>query len=167
VRLSFARATAAAAPALAALYNAVADDLTTRFGRGHWSAHASERGALFMMRTGTVIVARARGRAIAAFRLATKKPWAIDTSYFAPSKTPLYLLNMAVDPEWQRRGIGMRCLDEAFRIARGWPADAIRLDAYDAAAGAGTFYEKCGFRETGRVTYRKVPLIYYERLPPF
>ena len=119
------------------------------------------------MRTSTVILARARGRAIATFRLATKKPWAIDASYFAPSKTPLYLLNMAVDPEWQRRGIGTRCLDEARRIARRWPADAVRLDAYDAAAGAGTFYEKCGFREIGRVTFRKVPLIYYERLPPF
>jgi len=31
-------------------------------------------------------------------------------------------------------------------------------------AGAGEFYRKCGFRETGRATYRTVPLIYYERL---
>ena len=30
-------------------------------------------------------------------------------------------------------------------------------------AGAGPFYEKCGFTEMGRVTYRITPLIYYER----
>jgi len=36
------------------------------------------------------------------------------------------------------------------------------LDAYDATAGAGWFYAKCGFRETGRVTYRNVPLRCYE-----
>ena len=45
-------------------------------------------------------------------------------------------------------------------------ADAIRLDAYDAEAGAGEFYVKCGFREVGRVAYRGVPLTYYERLIP-
>jgi hypothetical protein len=49
-------------------------------------------------------------------------------------------------------------------VARAWPSQAIRLDAYDATAGAGRFYLKCGFREVGRVTYRKVPLIYFELL---
>jgi GNAT superfamily N-acetyltransferase len=55
-------------------------------------------------------------------------------------------------------------VEEALRLARAWPADALRLDAYDAEAGAGTFYRKCGFREVGRVTYRSDPLIYYELL---
>jgi GNAT superfamily N-acetyltransferase len=45
-----------------------------------------------------------------------------------------YLLAMAVTPAKQRQGIGRRCMEEAKRIARAWPADAIRLDAYDAAA---------------------------------
>jgi hypothetical protein len=49
-------------------------------------------------------------------------------------------------------------------VARAWPSQAIRLDAYDADAGAGGFYAKCGFREVGRVTYRTVPLIYFELL---
>lgn len=31
-------------------------------------------------------------------------------------------------------------------------------------ARAGGFYQKCGFREVGRVTYRNVPLIYFEML---
>jgi hypothetical protein len=44
------------------------------------------------------------------------------------------------------------------------PRYALRLDAYDADAGAGGFYAKCGFREVGRVVYRKNPLVYFELL---
>jgi GNAT superfamily N-acetyltransferase len=69
---------------------------------------------------------------------------------------------MAVDPEYQRQGIGRRLLDEARSVARQWPAESIRLDAYDAPAGAGRFYAKCGFREVGRAAYRGVPLVYFE-----
>lgn len=62
----------------------------------------------------------------------------------------------------QRQGIGRLLLEEAVKQARGWPADAIRLDAFDAEAGAGAFCAKCGFREVGRAVYRKAPLIYFE-----
>jgi GNAT superfamily N-acetyltransferase len=62
----------------------------------------------------------------------------------------------------QRQGIGRLLVAEAVKQARAWAANAIRLDAFDADAGAGAFYAKCGFREVGRVTYRKAPLIYFE-----
>ena len=101
---------------------------------------------------------------VATLRLATKKPWAIDTSYFTDCKRPLYLTDMTVAPSLQRRGVGRLCVDAARELARTWPGDAIRLDAYDAAAGAGPFYQKCGFREVGRVTYRGTPLVYFEML---
>lgn len=39
---------------------------------------------------------------------------------------------------------------------------AIRLDAYDATAGAGGFYARCGFAERGWVVHRGVPLVYFE-----
>ncbi len=94
----------------------------------------------------------------------TKKPWAIDTGYFSRCRKPVYLLGMATTPTKQRQGLGRRCLEQAKEIVAAWPADAIRLDAYDAAAGAGEFYAKCGWTEVGRVVYRKAPLIYYEFL---
>ena len=53
---------------------------------------------------------------------------------------------------------------EARRVAGDFPADAIRLDAYDAPAGAGGFYAACGFRQVGQVTYRRTPLVYFELL---
>ena len=153
------------APALAALHTAVAEDLTRRYGKGHWSSPVSEKSVLHGMRTSKVFVAQdGSGSIIATLRLATKKPWAIDRSYFRECRRPLYLTDMAVAPNLQHQGIGRLCLEEADRIGREWPADAIRLDAYDAEAGAGGFYGKCGFQEVGRVTYRGTPLIYFERL---
>jgi len=97
-------------------------------------------------------------------RLAKKKPWAIDVSYFTPVKRPLYLTGLAVSVAHQGEGLGRLAIEDAFNIARTWPADAIRLDAYDSPAGAGDFYVKCGFKERGRVVYKGDPLVYYELL---
>lgn len=99
---------------------------------------------------------------VATFRLGTRKPWAIDRSYFTAANHPLYLTDMAVRPDYQRRGVGRRCLEEIIRIAHTWPADSIRLDAYDAEAGAGGFYDRCGFRHVANVMYRGVPHTYHE-----
>ena len=158
----FQLATPADARSLADVRTAAARDLTERYGRGHWSNETTERGALAELRNAQVWIARYRRAVVATFRLATKKPWAIDVSYFAACKRPLYLTSMAVRPDFQNRGIGRKCVDQAVSVAREWPADAIRLDAYDADAGAGLFYSKCGFREVGRKVYRSVPLTYYD-----
>lgn len=162
MRFNLEPGTAEDAPALAALHTAVADDLTRQHGRGPWSARTSEKGLLYAMRTSRVFAARAGTEIVATLQLATRKPWAIDTRYFATCCRPLYLLGMAVVPAKQRRGIGRRCLEAAQAIARAWPADAIRLDAYDAGAEAGRFYARCGYTEVGRAIYREAPLIYYE-----
>ena len=139
-----------------------AEDLTARFGGGHWSGHATERGVAWDLRQGKVLVARRGSKVVGTLKIATRKPWAIDIKYFATCKRPWYLTNMAVDPAHQRIGIGKRCVLEAVRLVREWGGDAVRLDAYDAVAGAGPFYEKCGFSEVGRATYRITPLVYYE-----
>jgi len=122
----------------------------------------TEKATLFVMRTSSVYIARRRGKLIATLTLSTKKPWAIDKTYFAASRRPLYLTAMEVHPDMQRQGVGRLCIEEARRIALEWPADAIRLDAYDRPDGAGDFYRKCGFSEVGRATYRNTPLIYFE-----
>jgi GNAT superfamily N-acetyltransferase len=152
------------APKLAALQTAVAEHLTSEHGRGPWSSKTTELGVLRALRTKRVFVAREGAEIIGTLGLTTKKPWAIDTSYFSECHRPLYLLAMAIHPAKQRQGIGRRCLELAQEIATAWPADAIRLDAFDAKAGAGAFYTTCGWTEVGRVLYRRVPLIYYELL---
>lgn len=155
-------ATADDVAAIAALRTAAAESLTREFGKGHWSSVVSEKSVLRMVREPGVFVVRDGAAVLATFRLTTRKPWAIDTGYFTEVAKPLYLTEMAVQPARQRQGIGRRAVEEASLMARKWPSDAIRLDAYDAPAGAGGFYASCGYREVARVSYRKVPLIYYE-----
>jgi GNAT superfamily N-acetyltransferase len=152
------------AAAVAALHSDVAAHLTQVHGAGPWSAKTSEKGVLHALRTSKVFVATEGTGIVATLRLTTKKPWAIDASYFSPCARPLYLVGMAVTPERQRQGLGSRCLDEAKKVAQAWPADAIRLDAFNADAGAGPFYARCGYTEVGRAAYRNTPLIYFELL---
>jgi GNAT superfamily N-acetyltransferase len=114
------------------------------------------------MRYARVLIAR-RNKTIAGnLRLANKKPWAIDVSYFTPVKKAIYLTGMAVLPRLQRKGIGRLLPEQTVVDARNWPADAIRLDAFDANAGAGGFYASCGFRDVAHVIYKKDLLIYFE-----
>lgn len=164
LELSTEVATEADVAEIAALRTAVAEDLTGRHGRGHWSSCVTERRVLRGLKTSRVLVARSAEGIVGTVRLATKKPWAIDLKYFVSVRRPLYVHDLAVAPAAQRRGVGRLLMEEAKAVAREWPADSIRLDAYDHAAGAGRFYVKCGFREVGRVTYRGVPLVYFELL---
>ena len=162
--LSITSATLDDAGTIAALQTRVAEDLTRRHGVGHWSAPVTEQNVARGIASSTVLIGRDDGVIVGTLRLVTKKPWAIDPAYFASVRRPLYLLSMAVEPARQRTGIGSRLLAEVRVVGAQWPADAIRLDAYDSAAGAGSFYAKCGYREVGRVTYRSVPLRYFELL---
>ena len=164
VRLTFRDATRKDVPVIAALNNAAAGALTARYGEGHWSSLGNERGAELALRHARVRLGRDKKRILTVLRLATKKPWAIDVAYFTPVKRPLYLTGMTVSVAHQGEGLGRRAMEDALGVAREWPADAIRLDAYDAAAGAGEFYAKCGFTECGRVVYKGTPLVYFELL---
>jgi GNAT superfamily N-acetyltransferase len=114
--------------------------------------------------TSHVLVARDGAEVVGTVRLEEKKPWAIDVAHFVDVAKAVYLHDLAVAPEAQRHGVGRRLVEEAKAVARVWSSNAIRLDAYDHAAGAAPFYVKCGFRNVGHVTYRGVPLIYLELL---
>jgi GNAT superfamily N-acetyltransferase len=163
-RLKFRDATLDDVQIIAGLQNAAAGALTARFGAGHWSSLGTERGAALAQRHARVRVGRSGKRILTVVRLATKKPWAIDVSYFTAVKRPLYLTGLAVSVAHQGQGLGRLAIQDAREVARAWPADAIRLDAYDSPAGAGQFYGKCGFSERGHAVYRGDPLVYYELL---
>lgn len=167
MELSFSLATEPDAAELAALHTAAAEDLTLRIGLGFWSSSRTEKSVLLDLsrpQFSRVLTARNGGKIAGTLRLATKKPWAIDTTYFTPVVRPLYLTGMAVHPAFQRRGVGRQLMKEAEALAKNWPGDAIRLDAFDAAAGAADFYLKCGMREVAHVIYKSDPLVYFERV---
>ena len=154
------------AAAIVEVRSAAAAELTRRHGPGHWSSCPTERSVLAGMRRAKVLVARtddSGAEIVGTLRLQTKKPWAIDKSFFTPVARPLFLVDMAVTPVLQRTGVGRALLARADEVARAWPANALWLDAYDAPAGAGEFYARCGYALVGRAVYRGVPLVYYER----
>ncbi len=164
MNVTLTEATIADAPALAGLHTEVAERLTRDFGRGHWSTRHVGKGRL-------VCDAQCESTGGAATHEGHRNAPARDEEALGDRQgvlqrlpAPLYLTGMAVATAFQRRGIGRAMLEDAQRVARDWPADCIRLDAYDFPGGAGEFYAKCGFREVGRVVYRKTPLIYYELL---
>ena len=164
MRVRLQLATVEQAPEISELRLSVAARLTSQHGPGPWSRTSTVKGVLYDLRHSMLYVATRRQEIIATLALCTKKPWAIDCKHFSKCWKPLYLVSMAVAPEWQERGIGRLCLAEVDKIVAAWPADAIRLDAYAAAAGAGEFYRRCGYAEVGRATYRTIPLIYFEKL---
>ena len=152
-------------PALARMRTDVARDLSRQFGHGHWASEVSERAVWRSLRHATVLIARREDEIIATLRLANKKPWAIDRTYFTDVVRPIYLTDMAVAPHAQRAGVGRAMVREAQVRVAAIANASIRLDAYDGLAGAGPFYARCGFREVGHVVYRNVPLVYFEWLP--
>jgi GNAT superfamily N-acetyltransferase len=164
VNVKLSKATSRDAVAIAKLRNAAAAHLTEVHGKGHWSGCVTERGVLFHLSFCRVLLARIDRKLAGTVSLQARKPWAIDTSYFTAVRRPLYLTSMAVAPKAQGKGVGRLLMEAAEAAARAWPAEAIRLDAYDHAAGASAFYAACGFREVGRTGYRGVPLVYFERL---
>lgn len=151
------------AAGIAAVRVGVGRQLTEQYGRGTWSYVAeSEWGVRADIMTSNVYVVRQAGTVAATLRLSTKPPWVGDISFFTPERTVLYLTSMAVAPKLQRSGIGRGCLEAVKRIATEWPANVVRLDAYDAPAGAGEFYRKAGWTEVHRAPYNGTPLIYFE-----
>lgn len=160
--VAFGWAAEADAAAIAALRTAVSAKLAADYGCR--ASATTDKGVLFDLRHARLLVARRKGEIVATLSLQKKKPWAIDAACFAKAQKPLYLVSMAVAPALQRKGIGRRLIEAAVAEARALACDAIRLDAYDAPWGAGPFYEKCGFRECGRATYRGAGLVYYETM---
>jgi GNAT superfamily N-acetyltransferase len=144
---------------------AVAQGMTRLFGVGHWSACPTRPEVLKQMRASHMLVARRDSRVVGTVRLARADPTTFDSERFTKVRTALYVLGLAVAPEWRKQGIGRELMDAAKQEVRSRPADALWLDAYDSDAGAGPFYLRCGFRCVGPGNRKDLALMYYEWLP--
>ncbi|MEM9744205.1 MAG: GNAT family N-acetyltransferase [Pseudomonadota bacterium] len=101
---------------------------------------------------------------IATFELQTTKPYWYNTNWFTvPDGPSLYLFHMAVLPAHQKRAVGRGVMEKIESIARERGFRAVRLDAYAAAAGAGAFYSKCGYKLVFTGSFNGVSLAYYEK----
>jgi ribosomal protein S18 acetylase RimI-like enzyme len=149
---------------IAEVITEAAQDLTNKHGEGHWSAVATKKGIIISMNKARVLVAKVDNKVVGTLRLTAQRPWVIDPAYFTPVHRPIYLVDMAVRPGYQRIGVGRALIEQAKAMALALTGDSIRLDAYEGVAGACGFYEKCGFTEMGHILYKKVPHVYFEWL---
>lgn len=140
--------------------------MTRQFGEGDWSAIPGKATVLKQIRASRVLVARLEDEIVGTVRLTSANLGVIDTSAFTPVSSALYVLGLAVAPRARHLGVGRRLMEAAKAAVTGWPAEALWLDAYDNAAGVGSFYRQCGFREVGRTRFNGLPLIWFEWLAP-
>ena len=83
----------------------------------------------------------------------------------AVSSTEGHLRGMAVPPQWQGRGIAQGLLDAIEKHLRNKGCARISLDTTEPLLRAMRFYEKNGFRRSGRITdFFGMPLIEYLKL---
>ncbi len=116
------------------------------------------------MAEGTLYLIAQDGLTVGTFRLTNKKIVFYRKAWFAePDDLAAYLLNMAIDPAYQRQGIGQFAMREIDQRVRDMNLLALRFDAYDGPAGAGIFYQKCGYTLVHKGCVGDVPLEYYEK----
>ncbi len=141
-----------------------AEELTRRHGRGRWSTVSALRTLRKHADEGRLYGADDGGELIATFTLSEKKIAFYRKSWFAhPDDPALYLTNMAVRPENQRKGLGRWSMKQIESIGRSRGLRAVRFDSYIGPAGAGPFYRKCGYT---LVHAGPLDLEYYEKILP-
>lgn len=148
--------------AIALLRSAVAEDMTQQHGAGPWSAFASRSLVLRQLRATRMLVARRGTDIVGTVRLIEANQALFDFSTFTRASVALYVIGLAVLPRCRGQGVGRELMESAKAAARAWPAQALWLDTYEHAAGAGRFYEKCGFRKVGTGMFNRPLLGYYE-----
>lgn len=148
--------------AIALLRSAVAEDLTQHHGQGPWSAFTSRSLVLRQLRATRILVARRGTDIVGTVRLIEANQTLFNYSAFNRASVALYVIGLAVSPRCRGQGVGRELMVSAKMAARAWPAQALWLDTYEHEAGAGPFYEKCGFRKVGTGQLNRPPLAYYE-----
>ena len=164
-KLSYRRTHVSDAATVRGLRAAAAEELMRRCGEGHWSEVFTVATIKKHLAEKAVFLVDLDVTPVATFELHTNKPFWYSTAWFAEPDAPaFYLLHMAVLPARQRHGIGRHIMSEIEDMARGQGHRAVRFDAYDALAGAGAFYQKCGYELVHSGSFNGVPLEYYEKL---
>jgi GNAT superfamily N-acetyltransferase len=128
----------------------------------------SRAEVLRQIRASQVLVAWQGEHVVGTVRLAAVNARAMASVGFTPVQSPLYVIGLAVAPDYRRMGVGRRLMEASKEQARSRRADALWLDTQEGDAGAGPFYLRCGFRRVVSPAKPRAegtaPLAYYEWL---
>jgi GNAT superfamily N-acetyltransferase len=112
------------APGVAAIEEALASEIATRFGPRDEEPFA--------------IIARSGGAPVGGLEGVTHWRW-------------LYVRRLWVETQWRGKGLGRRLMAEAEARARLRLCVGAYVDTFD--EGAANFYRKCGFQQCGRIEH--------------
>ncbi len=90
-----------------------------------------------------------------------QEPAYLSVDWHYPGKA-LVVHRLAVDPNFQGRGLGRELMRFSHKFARKRGYDTIRLDAFSGNPAAVALYERLGYRRAGSVHFRKGELFCYE-----
>ena len=142
-----------------------ADLLTSVHGEGHWSTVTSVKTIRKHAEAGLVYLFFEGDSPIGTFHLVDRKIGFYKKEWFEiPDQPAFYLMHMALHPDRQRKGLGREMMIEIEAIAVNKSIHSIRFDAYNADAGAGKFYEKCGYQLVHKGSFNSVALLYFEKV---
>ncbi len=142
---------------------ACAIDLTQAYGEGHWSKVRSLQTVRRNIEKKDVYLCRLNSTPVATFALSAKKPVFISAKLFSkPDEPYAWLTDLYVHPDYQRKGIGKKCMAAIRKLLRSQERKWLRFDAYDAKAGACEFYLKCDCTLIGKATASGTKLLVYE-----
>ena len=104
-----------------------------------------------------------RGR----YHLSPRGAWALlrdllhlrGTARMRDADVPARIISLAVDPDWQGRGIGEQLLEAAFQRLRELGRTEVRLEVRPENLAARRLYEKLGFRPVGEFRDTRGPWI--------
>ena len=144
---------------------AAAADLVNKHGQGRWQVIPTRSSLSRYLESDTLFVIEKEASVVGTFCFVTRKIVFYRKGWFAfPDDPAGYLINMAIDPQYQRLGVGRQVMNELGKLAGRMKLLAIRLDAYQGAAGAGEFYRKCGCLLVHEGKVGDVGLEYYEKV---
>jgi len=144
-------------PALTEMLHRAYADLARR-GMRFLASHQDDDKTRERVLCGETIVAVIDGRIVGT--ITVRPPGDYDDPYYARADVAS-LEQLAVDPDYQGRGIGRKLMDEAECVARSWGMKELAADTSNRAAELVTMYAHRGYRlvgELGRdiVNYRSV-----------
>ena len=90
-----------------------------------------------------------------------------DVKWLTKDVKSLYVHRLAVDPQFQKKGIGNKLMDYAESTAKKLKFISIRLDTFSQNKSNNKFYESRGYKKLGNVFFRKqseFPFHCYEKI---
>jgi len=160
------------AEAILRIRQEAAADLYEKLGPGPWGRGGKVESIRQRIREGdpenlrlmTLFMAANAGEPVGTVALSTVRPNFWRKKYWTePEAKALGVFGLAIDPKFQRQGVGTFVMRETESLAEEHGIRYVRLDAYSVNPFSTTFYRNIGYDERGEIDLRELKLTLFEK----